>query len=94
MWWYLESNFSEEDAKNNPFGPGLPSEDGLSQKVPAFDYLDEDQANNENIDTEEEIAYGELKRLERIKIMEADAAALAATPKHRKKGDDHGSPCR
>jgi Ino eighty subunit 1 len=92
MWWYLESNFTAEDAKNNPFGPGLSSEDGLSQTVPAFDYLDEDQANNENIDTEEEIAYGELKRLERIKIMEADAAAIAPTPKHRKKGEDHGSP--
>ena len=67
IWWYLESNFTEEDALNNPFGPGLPGEntDGLSVKVPEFEHLSEEQAAEENVDTEEEIAYGETKRMER-----------------------------
>lgn len=67
MWWYLESDFSREAALNNPFGPGLEGEgaDGLPLKVPAFESLTEDQANDENVDTAEELEYGEVKRLER-----------------------------
>jgi Ino eighty subunit 1 len=67
MWWYLESDFSAEAAKNNPFGPGLEGEgaEGLPLKVPAFESLTEEQAIEENIDTAEERWYGETKRLER-----------------------------
>ncbi|KAI9890018.1 MAG: hypothetical protein M1814_004534 [Vezdaea aestivalis] len=95
MWWYLESNFTAEDAENNPFGPGQPSddEDGIPRKVPLFEHLTEEQAAAENVDTTEEIAYGEQKRIERLKIMEADAAASANTPKNaRKKEDRDGTP--
>ena len=74
IWWYLESDFSRHDAENNPFGPGLPGETtgSLPIKVPAFEHLTEEQANAENVDTEEEIAYGERKRLERKAILEDD----------------------
>lgn len=67
MWWYLESDFSREAALNNPFGPGLEGEgaEGLPLKVPAFESLTEEQANEENVDTPEELEYGETKRLER-----------------------------
>ncbi len=67
MWWYLESDFSHEAALNNPFGPGLEGEGtgGLPIKVPSFDILTEEQANEENVDTPSEIEYGEEKRLER-----------------------------
>jgi hypothetical protein len=67
MWWYLESDFTREAAINNPFGAGLDGEgtDGLPIKVPAFESLTEDQANLENVDTPEELEYGESKRLER-----------------------------
>jgi hypothetical protein len=66
MWWYLESNFLEEDAKGNPFGPGRASEDGgIPQKLPAFEYLTPEEAERENVDTQEELDYGEVKRLER-----------------------------
>lgn len=67
MWWYLESDFTRESAINNPFGAGLDGEgtDGLPIKVPAFESLTEDQANLENVDTPEELEYGESKRLER-----------------------------
>ena len=67
MWWYLESNFTKEDAINNPFGAGLDGEGagGLPVKVPEFESLTEEQANEENVDTPSEIEYGESKRLER-----------------------------
>jgi Ino eighty subunit 1 len=67
MWWYLESNFSEEDALNNPYGPGRKGVDGgLSIKTPQFDILTDEEAAIENVDTEEEKAFGEMKRQERI----------------------------
>lgn len=76
VWWYLESNFSTYDALNNPFGAGTTEDSpgSLPLKVPAFEHLNEEQANLENIDTEEEEAYGEAKRLERKRILEEDEA--------------------
>lgn len=67
MWWYLESDFSREAALNNPFGPGQDGEGtgGLPIKVPDFDSLTEEQANEENVDTPDELEFGETKRLER-----------------------------
>lgn len=67
MWWYLESNFTREAALKNPFGEGLDGEGtgGLPIKVPAFEGLTEAQADEENMDTAEEIQYGEEKRVER-----------------------------
>ena len=74
IWWYLESDFSKHDAENNPFGPGQLGEGPgtMPLKVPAFDHLTEEQASAENVDTEEEKAYGEMKRLERKRILEED----------------------
>lgn len=68
IWWYLESNFTYEDSQKNPFGPGLEGEGagGLPIKVPAFESLTEEQAALENVDTEEEKTFGEIKRKERI----------------------------
>ena len=67
MWWYLESDFSKEAALNNPFGPGQDGEGTgeLPLKVPDFESLTEEQANEENIDTQSELEFGEGKRLER-----------------------------
>ncbi|KAJ5569836.1 uncharacterized protein N7459_009266 [Penicillium hispanicum] len=86
MWWYLESDFSREAALNNPFGPGLEGEgaEGLPLKVPAFESLTEEQANEENVDTAEELEYGETKRLERKRILEEDEP-LPRIPKRPKK---------
>ncbi|KAI9781421.1 MAG: hypothetical protein M1839_006015 [Geoglossum umbratile] len=86
MWWYLESNFSEDDAKGNPFGPGRASDDGgIPQKLPAFDYLTAEEAALENVDTQEELDYGEIKRLERKRILESDLTNLPPVPKRGKK---------
>ncbi|KAM0087882.1 hypothetical protein ACP6JD_008792 [Aspergillus fumigatus] len=70
MWWYLESDYSREAALNNPFGPGQDGEgtEGLPIKVPSFESLTEEQANEENVDTPSEIEYGETKRLERKRM--------------------------
>ncbi|KAE8147063.1 hypothetical protein BDV25DRAFT_161189 [Aspergillus avenaceus] len=87
MWWYLESDFTSEAALNNPFGPGLDGEGtgGLPIKVPQFESLTEEQANEENVDTQSEIEYGEAKRLERKRILEEDEPIPRIT-KRTKKG--------
>ncbi|CRG87998.1 Ino eighty subunit 1 [Talaromyces islandicus] len=86
MWWYLESDFSREAALNNPFGAGLDGEGtgGLPIKVPAFESLTEEQANEENKDTPEEIKYGEEKRLERKRILEEDEPLPRITKRIKK----------
>ena len=74
-WWYLEGDFTREAALSNPFGPGLaPPDDpnGIPMIVPDFEHLNEDQANAENVDTEEEKVYGEKMRLQRKRILEDD----------------------
>lgn len=67
VWWYLESDFSYDDSQKNPFGPGIAGEgDTMPIKVPPLEILSEDQAEEENIDTEDEKVYGEAKRQERL----------------------------
>ncbi|KAF2749906.1 ino eighty subunit 1 [Sporormia fimetaria CBS 119925] len=91
MWWYLESNFTEDDALNNPFGKGLyggPNDTetgGLPVKCPAFDFLTPDQEALENVDTEAEKEFGERKRLERKEIMANDMAPVVTGPKRNGK---------
>ncbi|KAI9821617.1 MAG: hypothetical protein M1832_003291 [Thelocarpon impressellum] len=90
MWWYLESDFSVEDAARNPFGAGLPPEvDGVPQKLPSFEHLTEEQKELENVDTQDELEYGRKKQEERRKIMEMDAAVAAPPPKRGKKSTNN-----
>ena len=66
MWWYLESDFTAEDAIANPFGQGQPPEvDGIPQKLPSFEHLTEEQKELENVDTPDEREYGTRKQEER-----------------------------
>ena len=87
IWWYLESDFSKKAAEDNPFGPGQCGEetDDIPLKVPSFEHLTEEQANAENIDTEEEKEFGELKRLERKRILEEDETVGPPMKKPMKK---------
>ena len=79
MWFYLESDFTEEGADENPFGPGVDYGQHLrNQGVPRFDYMEPKDAEKENVDTAEEIEYGEAKMRERKRIIEADAVAYQA----------------
>ncbi|KAL9124052.1 MAG: hypothetical protein Q9217_006583 [Psora testacea] len=90
IWWYLESDFTAEAALTNPFGPGQPGDgtDGLPIKVPPFEHLTEAQADAENVDTESEIQYGEIKRLERRRILDEDDTVGPPVKKQRKGNDD------
>ena len=92
-WWYLESDFSHDATQNNPFGKGLSPEDnpdGLPCIVPAFEHLTEEQANAENVDTEEEMAYGEKMRLQRKKILDDDEATGPPLKKPAGRRYSHG----
>lgn len=79
MWHYLESDFTEEGAAENPFGAGVDyGQDVSNQGVPRFEYLTEEQIARENVDSPEEIEYGQAKMKERKRIIEADQAAFQA----------------
>ncbi|KAF2141816.1 uncharacterized protein K452DRAFT_318755 [Aplosporella prunicola CBS 121167] len=97
MWWYLESDFSEHDAMNNPFGPGQPGlagdpTQGLPIKTPPFKHLTEEEAAFENVDTEEEKQFGEEKRKERIAILATDMAPVVTGPKRGLKKGFNNNP--
>ncbi|KAF8862814.1 hypothetical protein BDZ45DRAFT_670730 [Acephala macrosclerotiorum] len=86
MWFYLESDFTEEGADENPFGPGVDyNTDVRNQGVPRFDILSEEEQAAENEDTQEEKEYGYAKMRERKRIIEADQIAFQA---------EHGPPKR
>ncbi|KAF2221380.1 hypothetical protein BDZ85DRAFT_320573 [Elsinoe ampelina] len=87
VWWYLESDYSAADALANPFGAGSPGDgaEGLPIKVPTLEVLTEEQAALENVDTEEEKAFGEQKRKERIAIVASEPSpAMTALKRARK----------
>lgn len=66
MWFYLEGKLDEESCKKNPFGEGRAKPgDTLPCRVPEFEFLTEDQAALENVDTEFEKEFGEEKQRER-----------------------------
>ncbi|KAL8707910.1 MAG: hypothetical protein Q9220_007130 [cf. Caloplaca sp. 1 TL-2023] len=89
IWFYLESDYSAESALDNPFGPGQVGTPGEPPfKVPPFDHLTEEQANTENVDTQSEMEYGEMKRLERKRILEDDETVGPPMKKARKGASD------
>ncbi|QDS72833.1 hypothetical protein FKW77_006915 [Venturia effusa] len=89
MWWYLESDFSTEDALKNPYGPGRRSRDGdameMPIKTPQFDILTDEEVAQENVDTQEEIDFGETKKKERMAILATDMAPVITGPKRSSK---------
>ena len=86
MWFYLESDFTEEGAAENPFGPGVDYGKGvMNQGVPMLVDLTPEQEELENVDSPEEVEYGRAKQRERKRIIEADQAAFQA---------EHGPPKR
>lgn len=82
MWWYLESDFSKEAAQSNPFGPGQygppgdPATAGHPIKCPAFEFLTPEQEMLENVDTTEEKNFGEIKRKERIGMLDLSTSVV------------------
>ncbi|EXJ59361.1 uncharacterized protein A1O5_12242 [Cladophialophora psammophila CBS 110553] len=81
MWWYLESNFTKEDALRNPYGPGEYREDDdpddpdtIPQLVPKLTTITEAEGDAENVDPPEEIAFAEKMTQERRRIMLENAS--------------------
>lgn len=77
MWFYLESDFTEEGCDENPFGPGVDyGLDVANQGVPSLEEMTEEQKKAENVDPPEELDFGREKQKTRAKILEMDQAYL------------------
>jgi Ino eighty subunit 1 len=73
MWFYLESDFTEEGCDENPFGSGVDyGVDVANQGVPRLEEMTAEQEEAENVDTQAEIDFGKEKQKMRAKILEAD----------------------
>ncbi|ROT43089.1 INO80 chromatin remodeling complex Ies1 [Sodiomyces alkalinus F11] len=77
MWFYLESDFTEEGCDENPFGPGVDyGVDVANQGVPRLEELTPEEEAQENVDTPSELEYGRETQLKRAKILEEDQAYI------------------
>ncbi|KAG6006231.1 hypothetical protein E4U21_007194 [Claviceps maximensis] len=77
MWFYLESDFTEEGCEENPFGAGVDyGLDVANQGVPELIEMTEEERAQENVDSLEEIEFGQEKQKTRAKILEMDQAYL------------------
>ncbi|VUC21140.1 unnamed protein product [Clonostachys rosea] len=77
MWFYLESDFTEEGCEENPFGAGVDYGLGVAnQGVPKLDKMTDEEKKKENVDPEEELEFGREKQKMRAKILEMDQAYL------------------
>lgn len=87
MWWYLESHFTPSDALNNPFGIGRRSPDdsaaALPIKTPAMRTLTSEEEELEDVDTPDEIEFGEQKQRERARLINSRDDVIE--PIHRDK---------
>jgi Ino eighty subunit 1 len=92
MWFFLESDFTEEGCDENPFGPGVDYGLGVAnQGVPQLEEMSHEEAARENVDTEAEKVFGEEKRKTRAKILEMDQAYLTERDTKRGKGRGGGN---
>ncbi|KAK7928451.1 hypothetical protein PG985_005449 [Apiospora marii] len=74
MWFYLESDFTEEGCDENPFGAGVIYDTDLSnQGVPKLHPMAPEEEDQENIDPQIEFDFGREKQAHRAKIIAADA---------------------
>lgn len=84
MWFYLESDFTEEGCEENPFGAGVDyGLDVANQGVPLLEEMTEEEQALENIDSPEEVDFGVAKRDMRAKIIAADQQLIADTQAKR-----------
>ncbi|CAK7233045.1 hypothetical protein SBRCBS47491_008474 [Sporothrix bragantina] len=70
VWFYLESDFTEEGCEENPFGAGVDyGVDVANQGVPRMVELTPEEEAEENIDTPTERAFGLSRKALRAKIL-------------------------
>jgi Ino eighty subunit 1 len=85
MWFYLESDFTEEGCEENPFGAGVDyGLDVANQGVPELEEMTEEQEAAENVDPELEIDFGHEKQKIRATILEMDHQFLTEREKRGK----------
>lgn len=84
MWFYLESDFTEEGCEENPFGAGVDyGLDVANQGVPRLEEMSAEEEAAENIDPPVEIEFGLEKKAMRARIIEADQALIAESQNKR-----------
>lgn len=85
IWFYLESDFTEEGCDENPFGSGVDYGVGVAnQGVPKLVEMTEEELALENVDTETEKEFGREKQQTRAKILEMDQAYMTERDAKRK----------
>ncbi|KAK1243671.1 hypothetical protein MKX08_001809 [Trichoderma sp. CBMAI-0020] len=85
MWFYLESDFTEEGCEENPFGAGVDyGVDVANQGVPELQEMTDEQEAAENVDPEVEIEFGHEKQKIRATILEMDHQFLTEREKRGK----------
>ena len=90
LWFYLESDFTEEGCEENPFGSGVDYGVGVAnQGVPRLVEMTAEQLARENVDTEAEKEFGREKQQTRAKILEMDQAYLNERDTKRKSRVSH-----
>lgn len=73
MWFYLESDFTEEGCDENPFGSGVDYGVGVAnQGVPELEEMTAEEEEAENVDSPEEIEFGGEMQKKRAKILDAE----------------------
>jgi Ino eighty subunit 1 len=78
MWFYLESDFTEEGCEENPFGAGVDyGKEVANQGIPVLEEMTAEEEERENNDPQEEIDFGREKQNHRAKIIAADHAYMA-----------------
>ncbi|KAK1833298.1 hypothetical protein QBC39DRAFT_49142 [Podospora conica] len=84
MWFYLESDYTEEGCEENPFGAGVDyGVDVANQGVPRLIEMTAEEEAQENVDPEDERQFGIQKQQMRAKIIEADQTFLAESQTKR-----------
>ncbi len=79
MWFYLESDFTEEGCDENPFGPGVDyGVDVANQGVPRLVELTPEEEALENVDTSAERQFGLARKELRARILHGEQVAAAA----------------
>ncbi|RNJ60601.1 hypothetical protein D7B24_007525 [Verticillium nonalfalfae] len=87
MWFYLESDFTEEGCDENPFGRGVDyGVDVANQGVPRLEEMTPEEEARENIDTPKEMEFGHERQKTRAKILEADQQFLDSQSKRGGRG--------
>ncbi|OAA64626.1 ino eighty subunit 1 [Niveomyces insectorum RCEF 264] len=91
MWFYLESDFTEEGCEENPFGAGVDyGVDVANQGVPVLEELTPEEEADENRDTPFEREFGMIKKKLRFEILRSEHHV--DVPTHKRSSRQYSRP--